>query len=506
MEKTNKYLLGCALVGAAAFLYLQLFIFPDVPKLPSGDQTIWLLNGRRMLEGQVIYRDFFEYVFPGTQTIWCALFYLFGVRAWVVDATLISLGLGFAWTSVLISGKLFAGASIILPGFLFLAIPFRNAPMECGTHHWYSSLGVMAGLAVLIGKRSPRRLLVAGALCGVSAWFNQTRGPAGLLGFAVFLLWERLQTKEAWRLLLGREARLFGSFVTTLVGLTAYYVWKGGLQRFLFCTVVFLMKYFPSAPGAGWNLYWADMPSFRNWYKSPLPGEWLVIELLVPWVYFMFFWRARRERAKRPQEPWDRLMLVSIVGLCLFLSVAPSAMNYRLCTVSLPALILLVWFARWPGKIKRVTLPLLSVGLLALMMAETRSIQTGWGGTLDLPVGRVATLSRDEAEEFRWFLSHVTPSDFLFGDQKTNFDLGLQNPTPIDFVTASDFTRPEQVRGVVHALETKRVRWVEWMPDTNFQEGPGNHLGPLCAYLHAHYHAVKTPFDSDERILERNGQ
>ena len=491
------------LASAAIFLYLQLFIFPDVPTLPSGDQTFWILNGRRMLEGQTIYRDFFQYAFPGSETVWCALFCLFGVRAWVVNATLICLGVGFVWTSVVISRRLFSGASIILPGFLFLALPFRNAPMNMGSHHWFSTLAVMMALAVLIDERRSRRLAVAGALCGVSAWFNQTRGPAALLGFAVFLLWETSQTKGTWRSLLGREARLFGGFVSALVGLTGYYVWRAGLKRFLSCTVVFLIKYLPSDPACRWNVYGADMPSLDNWYKNTYLAKWIIVELLVPWIYFLFFLRARRERQTRPQEPWERLMLVSIVGLFLFLGVAPAALNYRLCTVSLPAFILVVWLARWPGRLERYARPFLWVGLLALMAAETYSIPTQRHVTLDLPIGRIARFDRETPELLQWCVSHMRSSDYLFALPGLNFALGLRNPTPIDFLTTSDYTRPEQVRSVVEALEAKRARWVEWWPDLEFPEGPGDHLGPFRTYLHAHYH-IATTLRNGDQLWERN--
>ena len=190
MKETNRCLEGYILAGAAAFLYLQLFILPNVPMLPSGDQTLYLLDGWRLLDGEVMYRDFFQFNVPGSETAWCTLFYLFGVRVWVVNAALICLGVGFAWTSVVISRKLFTGPSIILPGFLFLAIAFRNAPINVGSHHWYSTLAVMTALAVLIDKRSPLRLAFGGALCGVSAWFNQPRGLFAVLGVGVFLLWE----------------------------------------------------------------------------------------------------------------------------------------------------------------------------------------------------------------------------------------------------------------------------------------------------------------------------
>jgi hypothetical protein len=503
MSKWGRRHTVYVLVSAGIFLYLQRFILPDLAVLPTGDQTIYLLNGTRLLHGEVIYRDFLQVTGPGSETVWCALFYLFGVRAWVVNATLICLGVGFAWTSVVISRRLFEGASIILPGFLFLAIPFRNAPMDTGSHHWYSTLAVMAALAVLIDDRSPQRLAVGGALCGLSAWFNQTRGPAGLLGFGIFLLWERYQTKETWRWLLGRVAPLFGSFVVTLVALGSYFVWKAGLNHFFYSTIVFLLKYSHQYPFNKWYQYGADMPFGDKWYKSTVLGKWLVVELLVPWIYFLFFLRARCERKMRPQEPWDRLMLVSIVGSFLFLGVASSALNYRLCAVSLPAFILVVWFARWPGRLERVALPFLWVGLLALMIAETRSIQTQWHATLDLPVGRVASFDHQNPQLLQWCLSHMRPSDYLLADPGLNFALDLRNPTPIDFLTPSDLTRPEQVQSVVDALETKRARWVEWWVGLNFPEGPGDHLGPFRSYLHTHYHLATTLGDG-EQLWERN--
>lgn len=503
MQKTNKYLMPCALAGAAVFLYLQLFIFPDLPTLPSGDQTIFFCDARRMLEGQVLYRDFFQFLFPGIEFVYFRLFKLFGVHAWLTNGVLVLLGVGFVWTSTIISRKLFSGASAILPGFLFVAIPFRNAEMDTGGHHWYSALAVMAALAVLIDARSPRRLAVAGALCGVSAWFNQTRGPAGLLGFTIFLLWEKYQTKESWRSLLARLGSLYSGFFVTLLALTSYFVWKAGLDRFLSSTVVFVLKYYPQSEYNGWSRYGADMPPLTNWYSTTPLGTWLLIELLVPWAYVLLFWRAWRERKTHPREPWDRLALISITGLSLFLGVAPSASNTRLCTVSLPAFILLVWFARSLGRFGRWGPRVLGIGLLALMIAETHSIQTRWHGTLDLPIGRTACFGRDSTQDLEWFLAHRRPTDFLFANPEWNFALGLANPTPLDSVDSTDYTRPEQVQSVVAGLEANHARWVVWQHYFDIPHGASDHLGPLRDYLHSHYRVVKTFENGDVQILER---
>jgi hypothetical protein len=481
---------------------LQLFILPDIPLLDLGDQTIFLVGGTKLLEGQVIYRDFFQFVFPGTEVVYFALFKLWGVRAWIPGAALVLVGVGLTWLSIMVSKRLVSGPAAFLPGLLFLTLPFRTSLF--GTHHWYSTLAVMAGLAVLVEERSPRRLMVAGALCGLSAWFNQSRGLMGVLGLAVFLLWERNQEKLSWRLLLEQEVRLIGSFFCTVVGLSGYFLWVAGLKRFLYCTIVFGTKYYPSESFNKWTVYGADLPSFDNWYKTTLVGTRLAIYLLVPLVYILFLFRAWRERARRPQEPWDRLMLVSIVGLFLFIGVAPAASYVRLCTVALPAFILLVWFVKWPGRLERVALRLMWVAVLGLMVMETRSIQTRLYETMDLPVGRIASFHPGSFENLRWFLAHAGPSDFLFGDTALNFALGLRNPAQVNWLTSTDYTRPEQVQNVVETLEKKRVRWVAWDRGLDDPGGLDDHLQPLRSYLRTHYHLAKSFYDGEEQILERN--
>jgi len=497
----EKYLAAGAIVGAAIFVYLQQFIFPHLPVIPSGDQTVYLLDGQRMLHGQVLYRDFFQFLFPGTEFFFYSIFKIFGVHAWISGAVLVFIGASFVAVSVAISRQLFTGSSILLPGMLFLAIPFRNGPMEVGSHHWLSALAVMAAVAVLMDQRSPRRLLLGGALCGLAAWFNQTRGPAGLVGIALFLLWEWHEAREPWPALRTRLVRLGGGFLATLAALTSYFIARAGLREFFYSTFVFLFKYAPAYPSNRWNQYGADMPFHYNWMRV---GGWLATELLVPYSYVLFFWYARRARKQRPDEPWDRLMLLAIVGLCLFLSVVPSAMNYRLCTISLPAYILVAWVARPRGNIKRIALPLLWIGILALMVAETHEIQKSWHATLDLPMGRVACFSRPDVEEFRWFLCHQKPTDTLVAPPELVYPLGLANPTPIDFLSRSDFTRPDQVQSIIEGMETKRTRWLDWAPYRGTPFGPDDHLLPLIEYLRVRYHVAAVFENGRQTILERN--
>ena len=82
------------LPGAAVFLLGVLFTPAGASRFISGDVTVYLLNAARMLEGQAIYKDFFQYTTPGTELVYLSLFKAFGARAWVPNLVVILLGSG----------------------------------------------------------------------------------------------------------------------------------------------------------------------------------------------------------------------------------------------------------------------------------------------------------------------------------------------------------------------------------------------------------------------------
>jgi hypothetical protein len=59
------------LLAALSFLYCFLFIAPFVPTEGNGigDSLLYLAPGQRMYQGEMIYRDVFEFVTPGTALV-----------------------------------------------------------------------------------------------------------------------------------------------------------------------------------------------------------------------------------------------------------------------------------------------------------------------------------------------------------------------------------------------------------------------------------------------------
>jgi hypothetical protein len=503
-HQPKRWLLPLSLLACGIFLYLQVFVFPATPRSASGDQAIYLHHATRMLDGQIIYRDYDHFTLPGTDVLYAALFKLFGVKAWIPQAMLILIGVVPVWLSTRIARALQAGElpgkQVLLPGFLFLALPFSG--YLDATHHWYSALAGIAALAVAIERRSAARIAWAGALWGLATCFSQSM-MLGALGFGLFLLWERRHDGESWSLLLKKEASLLAGFVATVVVFNCYFVWKVGVRRFLYYTVIFVAKYYSADRFNTWRVYLHEWPSIHSGPNWADLAAWPFVHILIPWLYVVFFlhyWFAARSR---PKLPWERLMLVNITGLSLFLTIASAPAYNRLYTVSLPGIILLVWFtssSAWAGKFLS---PILWAAVIVLGVAKPIVTQTRWKAFLDLPSGRTAFFQPAVYQKTKWVAERTRPSEYFFGDPLLCFELWLRNPTRVPFLRPTDYTRPEEVQNVVESLENHRVRFVSWYRGLDIPDGEGNHLDPINLYLRSHYHVVET-FANGDKIWERN--
>jgi len=159
-----------------------------------------------------------------------------------------------------------------------------------------------------------------------------------------------------------------------------------------------------------------------------------------------------------------------------------------------------------PGKLELAGRSILwGLGVLILIVAPAFR-QTHWRAYCDLPTGRSAYLDIGSFPRFQWMFEHARPSDYVFGDPLLAFEMDLGDPAQVPYVTASAYTRPEQVRDVIAALQSYQVRFVFWYSDLDFREpdlSPEDNLPPLREYLRLHYHPVRA-FGGSKQLLERN--
>jgi hypothetical protein len=253
----------------------------------------------------------------------------------------------------------------------------------------------------------------------------------------------------------------------------------------------------------------AHPPSLSLWLMPAALLMWFFIHALLPFVYVLFWVRYLRQAKARPDLSWDRLMLVSSVGLFLFAGIMFSPTWFRLISIAPPGMIVLVWLIESsPGLYRKLRHSIWACAL-AVLVAQSVVVQAGWKGYLESPTGRTALLDADRFEKYRWILNHTRPGDFYFqaDDCDQYFLLDLRNPAQVSFVTGGDYTRPDQVQNVVGSLEKYRVRFVMWSAWLDVPRNPGGdpaELAVLRAYLRTHYHPVRGFADDDEEVWERS--
>jgi hypothetical protein len=461
-----RRLVPAMLVAAAAFLYANLFAFPATPFLLEGDQVYFWNFAQRMLGGEHVYRDFLQYTPPGTDLVYRAALGIFGVRIWLPNAMDLLLGVALCGVCFALARRIMDRGPALLATFLFLVWVFAKA--QNGTHHYWSMLAILCAIVV-----ADRSALATGALLGLSCFFTQTHGVFAFLGYGVFLVW----TRRPWRSI----ALSAASFAVVLVALEAPYVADVGLAKLWYFEIAYPVRY---VSGGSQHLSLLGLPT--TWHNLPNLAQRALVDLMLPVVYVITLWRARTPEVR----------LIALIGAALFLEIALSPDWVRAYAVSMPAIILLVWWM--PKGLRRCAWVVIAVLAVQQTIGRHRGIRT----MVDVPAGRAATVPVT-AEKLQWLAQHTQPGQYFFQATWPGFymPLHLQNPAYLSEITQNESTRPEDVTRSVGEIEAKEVRYVLWsayndQPDPRYPSE--DHVGALRAYLHAHYERVSVFSDRDE--------
>jgi hypothetical protein len=266
-----------------------------------------------------------------------------------------------------------------------------------------------------------------------------------------------------------------------------------GIGRFFDCTVVFPFKYWGSSNWNSWSGYvligvlqQISQYHFRIWRP-------LFLAALVPPIYLVSVASYWKRNASCGENEKKTVVLLIVLGTCLFLSVANSASLERLSAVSLPAFILLVWCDPVKG-LSRHLQAILWIIVASVMIRDVWVVQRRPLAIFNSPAGLIALTSRQKLEYYEWLAHNTHPSDYVF-DADANgayFRFDLRNPSELPYITSCDITRPEQVTTLVRDLEEHQVRIVIWDGSVNNTGRPAetDHLSPLREYFRAKYREV----------------
>jgi len=177
------------------------------------DEGIILQGAQRILDGQVLYRDFFSFFTPGSYYLFALVFRVFGDSYLVAHTALAFLGAAFSPITYLLARRVCSRqASLLVTGLMTAtALPWRFVVI----HNWDSTLWACLALycAVrLLESPSVKWAFAAASFVSLTALFEQSKGAGLLLGLGMGFLIVTLG---------GQQSNLFtrGRLIAIAVGL-----------------------------------------------------------------------------------------------------------------------------------------------------------------------------------------------------------------------------------------------------------------------------------------------
>lgn len=499
---SKRHLAISILISLFAFLtcYFRTFIFPGTPLLPNGDQTGFVYAGSRLAAGELPYRDYFQIVPPGTDLTYALMIREFGLRLWIPHVAMALLAAAAVLLMTRISLRVLPGTAAVVPGLLLIGFVL---PISAdATHHWFSTVVALAAVFVLLGGSTLERVAAAGALCGLTACFTQTKGAAMLMGFCIFFAWEAGLRKSSVAAVVRQCAVLGALAAIAFAAFNIYFITAAGLRQWWFCIIVYPLRYYSAPAVNNWRVLEHDF----GWHGGPV--KWIAYPFIyatVPLACIIFLAMTRR-RWKDTDERWRELVLIALAGCFMFLPVALAPSVKRVGSVAPLAMISLAWLLYRSGPLLRLLRLGLVVGAGALAVALPVRTQTHWHAFLDLPAGRTAFHEKAQYDEYAWVLTHTHPGQFFSGMPPMYVPLHLVNPAAIAGYDTTEYTRPEQISALLQSLRTHAVPLMILPSEQKYLRPTGlssDHLGPFLDYLYSNYVLTRT-FPSGDEVWEQN--
>jgi hypothetical protein len=267
--------------------------------------------------------------------------------------------------------------------------------------------------------------------------------------------------------------------------------------------LIFPTRYFGTVSANNLSGTW---PEFRaragvlKWLCFPF------MYFVVPLIYILFFMTMRRSAKMEPDERWDALLLIAIVGIAMLAVMVPALSMRRVSCVSPPAMILLAWLLSRREKPGRTIALILGAVSILIAVFQIGAIQFRKEYKITLNGISFAIPDAQNYELYRWAVDHTRPGQWYFGLSPITLPLGLRNPTPIEGTAPGDYCRPEQVTAAIAGLERTRTPLLILRPTMYTPHLMGyeaDHLQPFEDYLYQHYRRTKlfpNGFEAWERI------
>ncbi|MBU0709034.1 hypothetical protein KJ596_04815 [Patescibacteria group bacterium] len=278
---------------AILLLSLAYLVFAVIHFYWRGDGCIPLVAAQRIINGELLYRDFFEFWMPGSFYLLAGIFKLFGQTLLITRITIFINSFCLFLLVFLIGANL--NSSLMLGAFSLILFILTSASPSYN-HNWlgllFSSLIAYLSIFKRPITKTPTTLYLLGLINGLVISFIQWQGVAVYLAFlATTYLQEggSVKKKSGHVLQYTLGAVVFPSFWCL------FFWWKGVLPKLLYATIIFPFTHYPAGnmqqfPSLLWwstTLFYLILWYFLSQKKLPLNPE---IRSLTIWgIIFHFF-------------------------------------------------------------------------------------------------------------------------------------------------------------------------------------------------------------------------
>jgi hypothetical protein len=472
------FLLACS--------YLYLISFRGVTPIwlfNQGESGMWLDEAERVLAGEVLYRDFFDFVGPGVVYVNAGALAIVGSSA--AGAMLIPILVGGVLAVLFwrLASRLLDPPWTFAVVTVFLVIVYAQYNM--GNHKWLAWLFGLAALDVLSAGTGLARSAGAGLLLGLSMLCTQDTGLA-LTGGALIANWPTATPAR-------RRALALAAFATTTACL-GYFVALAGWRTVWYDLVVFPLTRYLEAndPALSGGVAFGTAPTV--WHLPRVLLQWGVSIAGVAGAVLLIR-RARRgaRDGTAALGAWAYAVWPGL-AVCLVASLPrplePMGLSVRAALLILPAAAVLAAHTRGRARSWRVLRICLSLAVGYVAASTVGWRQLGPASHVEARAG--AIWSPRPLDEVAWIQAHAGVDDvvFLFPDKGgLHFLTRTRNPTSFAQLQDMGYSSPNQIDRAIAEIEATRPS-VGVFDRQRLAAGTEMHdstLEPLRRYLERNY-------------------
>jgi hypothetical protein len=454
------------LVAALSFAYFLTYPLA----IGKADESHLLYGAKRILEGEVIYKDFFEILTP-------LAYYLFAGIYRLAGTTLLAARVGMACIDALGCGLLFhltrrvsGGAEATLVTLIFAGVCIPTWPYV--SPHWISTvLGLLVATVTLArtgGESSRARPLVAGILAGVAVCVQQQRGVflAAWLPLALSVLVVFLPHGTRLRTLAGQIGLGAAGGAVVVIAVLGHAAWRSSPAAVYDAVYTFNATVYPRLAG---HVPWAAVLGLTQTWRAVTWTSLLWVSPLFLVVEAVLLLLARRRLDRRDFERACLVLLAALMVLSVWYLPDFIHVSFILPFLLLPgagalhALRTAPLWDRVPAgrRVLTAAVWLAAVGVLGQAIANVSYARAIAPVRLDTAFGPVRT-DTGSASLFRAVRAHLVREPdgaaILYSypdDAWLYLTVPGADPTPYSIILASMYP-PERVREVTEPLRARR--------------------------------------------------